>query len=84
MPVKPNTAIWGALLNGCQIHENLSVANQVKPRLTGREPGQSGVHVLLSNIYATAGMWEEVNVTRKVMKHRRITKTIGHSSLEII
>ncbi|XP_014518499.1 putative pentatricopeptide repeat-containing protein At3g05240 [Vigna radiata var. radiata] len=84
MPVKPNTAIWGALLNGCQIHENLSVANQVKPQLTGREPGQSGVHVLLSNIYATAGMWEEVNVTRKVMKHRRITKTIGHSSLEII
>ncbi|QCD77734.1 structure-specific endonuclease subunit SLX1 [Vigna unguiculata] len=84
MSVKPNTAIWGALLNGCQIHENLCVANQVKPRLTEREPGQSGVHVLLSNIYATAGMWEEVNVTRKVMKRRRITKTIGHSSLEII
>jgi len=84
MSVQPNIAIWGALLNGCQIHENLFVANQVKPRLTELEPGQSGVHVLLSNIYATAAMWEEVKVTRKVMKHRRITKTIGHSSLEII
>lgn len=84
MSVQPNIAIWGALLNGCQIHENLSVANQVKPQLTELEPDQSGVHVLLSNIYATAGMWEEVNVTRKVMNHRRITKTIGHSSLEII
>ncbi|TKY61478.1 putative pentatricopeptide repeat-containing protein [Spatholobus suberectus] len=83
MTVQPNIAIWGALLNGCQIHENLCVANQVKVRLTELEPGQSGVYVLLSNIYAKAGRWEEVNVTRKVMKHKRITKTIGHSSVEM-
>ncbi|KAL2345716.1 hypothetical protein Fmac_007001 [Flemingia macrophylla] len=81
MSVQPNIPIWGAILNGCQIHENLCVANQVKVRLAVLEPGQSGVHVLLSNIYAKAGRWEEVNVTRKVMKHRRITKTIGHSSV---
>ncbi|CAJ1960889.1 unnamed protein product [Sphenostylis stenocarpa] len=84
MSVQPNFAIWGALLNGCQIHENLFVANQVKVRLTELEPGQTGVHVLLSNIYAKAGRWEEVNVTRKFMNHRRITKTIGHSWLEIM
>ncbi|OIW13562.1 hypothetical protein TanjilG_29303 [Lupinus angustifolius] len=83
MSVEPNVAIWGALLNGCQIHENISVANKVKVRLKELEPGQSGVHVLLSNIYARAGKWEEVNVTRKVMKHKRITKTIGHSSVEM-
>lgn len=83
MHLQPNIAIWGALLNGCQIHENLYVANQVKVRLTELEPGQSGVHVLLSNIYAKAGRWEEVNVTRSVMKHKRITKTIGHSSVEM-
>ncbi|KAL2345707.1 hypothetical protein Fmac_006992 [Flemingia macrophylla] len=83
MSVQSNIPIWGAILNGCQIHENLCVANQVKVRLAELEPGQSGVHVLLSNIYAKAGRWEEVNVTRKVMKHRRITKTIGHSSVEM-
>ncbi|XP_027349557.1 putative pentatricopeptide repeat-containing protein At3g05240 [Abrus precatorius] len=83
MKVQPNIAIWGALLNGCQIHENLGAANQVKVRLTELEPGQSGVHVLLSNIYAKAERWEEVNLTRKSMKHKRITKTIGHSSVEM-
>ncbi|XP_020213749.1 putative pentatricopeptide repeat-containing protein At3g05240 [Cajanus cajan] len=83
MSVQPNIPIWGAILNGCQIHENLCVANQVKVRLAELEPDQSGVHVLLSNIYAKAGRWEEVNVTRKVMKHRRIAKTIGHSSVEM-
>ncbi|KAK7258841.1 hypothetical protein RIF29_24429 [Crotalaria pallida] len=83
MSVEPNVAIWGALLNGCQIHENVSVANQVKVKLKELEPGQSGVHVLLSNIYARASRWEEVNVTRKVMKDKRITKTIGLSSVEM-
>ncbi|KAL1313026.1 hypothetical protein AAHE18_16G082100 [Arachis hypogaea] len=84
MAEQPNIAIWGALLNGCLIHENVSLANQVKMQLTELEPADwSGVHVLLSNIYARAGRWEEVNMTRKVMKHRRITKTTGHSSVEI-
>ncbi|KAK7284334.1 hypothetical protein RJT34_19079 [Clitoria ternatea] len=83
MSVQPNNVIWGALLNGCNIHENVSVANQVKQRLTELEPGGSGVHILLSNIYAKAGRWEEVNVTRKGMKHKRIKKTIGHSSVEL-
>lgn len=82
MSIEPNIAIWGALLNGCQIHENVSVACQVKVRLTELEPVQSGIYVLLSNIYAIAGRWEEVNMTRQMMKHKRIAKTIGHSSVE--
>ncbi|KAG4916874.1 hypothetical protein JHK87_054431 [Glycine soja] len=60
------------------------VANQVKERLTELESCQSGAHVLLSNIYAKAGRWEDVNGTRKVMKHKRITKIIGHSSVEMM
>jgi CRISPR-associated protein Cas5t len=83
MPIQPNIAIWGALLNGCQIHENISVASQVKVRLTELEPIQSGIYILLSNIYANAGKWEEVNRTRKLMKHNRIAKNIGHSSVEM-
>ncbi|CAK8540130.1 unnamed protein product [Lathyrus sativus] len=83
MPIQPNIAIWGALLNGCQIHENTSVASQVKIQLTELRPVQSGIYVLLSNIYANAGRWEEVNMTRKGMQRKRIAKTIGHSSVEM-
>jgi len=83
MSIRPNIAIWGALLNGCQIHENISVASQVKVRLAELEPVQSGIYALLSNMYANAGKWEEVNRTRKMMKHKRIAKTLGHSSVEM-
>ncbi|KAF7805132.1 putative pentatricopeptide repeat-containing protein [Senna tora] len=83
MSIRPNLAIWGSLLNGCHIHENFSVANRVKIQLTEMKPGQGGVHILLSNIYARAGRWEEVNMTREVMKHKMITKTLGHSSVEM-
>lgn len=83
MSIEPNVAIWGSLLNGCHIHENVAVANKVKARLTELEPGKSGVHILLSNIYAMAGRWEEVNMTRKVMKHKKVAKTVGHSSVEM-
>lgn len=83
MSIQPNLAIWGSLLNGCHIHENVSVANRVKIHLTELEPGQSGVHILLSNIYAMAGRWEEVNLTRERMKREKITKTVGHSSVEM-
>lgn len=83
MSIQPNIAIWGALLNGCQIHENVSVASQVRVRLTELEPVQSGIYVLLSNIFAKAGIWEEVNMTRKMMRRKKITKKIGHSSVEM-
>ena len=31
--IKPKIVIWGALLNGCQIHENVFVANEVRNQL---------------------------------------------------
>ncbi|AES94241.1 PPR superfamily protein, putative [Medicago truncatula] len=41
MSIKPNIAIFGALLNGFQIHENVYVASQVKVRLTKLKPFQN-------------------------------------------
>ncbi|TXG65568.1 hypothetical protein EZV62_006843 [Acer yangbiense] len=56
MPIQPNIAIWGALLNGCEIHEN---ADQVRSHIREVETVGSGVYMLLSNIYARAGKWQE-------------------------
>ncbi|KAK7836502.1 putative pentatricopeptide repeat-containing protein [Quercus suber] len=50
----------GCSLNGCEIHENVNLADQVSSRITELEPQGSGVFVLLSNIYARAGKWQEV------------------------
>ncbi|VVA12728.1 PREDICTED: pentatricopeptide repeat-containing [Prunus dulcis] len=83
MPLQPNVAVWGALLNGCEIHENVDLADQVRRRITEMEPHGSGVYVLLSNIYARAGRWQEVKLARELMKDRRIAKNLGHSSVEM-
>ncbi|KAB2630147.1 pentatricopeptide repeat-containing protein [Pyrus ussuriensis x Pyrus communis] len=83
MPIQPNVAVWGALLNGCEIHENVDLADQVRRYITEMEPHGSGVYVLLSNIYARAGRWQEVNRVRELMKNRNIAKNLGHSSVEM-
>jgi len=83
MPIRPNIAIWGALLNGCDIHENVNLVDQMRSRITALDPEGSGVYVLLSNIYARAGKWQEVKLARELMAHRRVEKTLGHSTVEL-
>ncbi|KAL5783638.1 hypothetical protein ACOSP7_008667 [Xanthoceras sorbifolium] len=83
MPIQPNVAVWGALLNGCEIYENVNLADQVRSQIREVETLGSGVYVLLSNIYARAGKWQEAKMARELMKHKSIVKTIGRSTVEI-
>ncbi|KAF9620792.1 hypothetical protein IFM89_014729 [Coptis chinensis] len=46
-------------------------------------PVQAGYYVLLSNIYAKAGRWNEVTAVRSVMKSRGISKMPGCSNVEM-
>ncbi|KAK9291637.1 hypothetical protein L1049_019586 [Liquidambar formosana] len=83
MPIQPNISIWGALLNGCEIYENVDVADRVRNHIAELEPHGSGVYVLLSNIYARAYRWQEVKMARELMKRKRVAKTLGRSSVEM-
>ncbi|XP_008781334.2 pentatricopeptide repeat-containing protein At5g48910-like [Phoenix dactylifera] len=80
MPMTPNAAVWGALLNACRIHGNAQLAEKVGNILLQLEPENSGRYALLSNIYAKAGRWVDVSKVRKLMKDRGV-KTIPGSSL---
>lgn len=81
MPIKPNDVIWRTLLGACSIYGNVKLAEEVKTRLI--EQNDSGDHVLLSNIYAVAGKWNDMATVRKSMKSQRITKTPGWSMIEV-
>ncbi|XP_042515414.1 pentatricopeptide repeat-containing protein At5g48910-like [Macadamia integrifolia] len=80
MPMKPNAAVWGALLGAFRIHGNLELGERVGKLLLELEPQNSGRYALLSNIYAKAGRWDEVTKVRKMMKEKGI-KTIPGASL---
>lgn len=52
-------------------------------RLFELEPNNPGNYVLLSNIYAAAGKWEEVAKVRAVMKDKGLKKPAGCSWIEV-
>lgn len=83
MPTKPNAPIWGALLGACRIHKNAEIAERVGKLLIELLPEHSGYYVLLSNIYARANKWENVENMRQLMKDKRVKKPPGFSLIEI-
>eukprot|EP01018_Ginkgo_biloba_P030678 Gb_05649 [translate_table: standard] len=83
MPIKPDAAVWGSLLGACRIHSNIVLGERVADRLFESDPKDAAHYVLLSNIYAAAGRWDDVEKVRKMMKHRRITKMPGCSWIEV-
>ncbi|CAN0879258.1 Pentatricopeptide repeat-containing protein At5g06540 [Linum grandiflorum] len=83
MPVEPNAPIWGALLGACKIHRNADVAERVGKILTELKPDHSGYYVLLSNIFARAKMFKNVEKMRQAMKEKGVKKPPGYSLIEM-
>ncbi|OVA12914.1 Pentatricopeptide repeat [Macleaya cordata] len=83
MPMKPGPSIWGALLSACRTHGNLEIGEVAAKNLFVLEPENSGNYVLLSNMYAEAGRWEEVNNLRALLKDQGMKKSPGCSWIEI-
>lgn len=82
MPMAAGASIWGALLAAGRCHRNLEIAELAAKKLFILEPENSGNYVMLSNMYAEAGMWEEVNHLRIQLKSQRIMKSPGCSWIE--
>ncbi|XP_059665987.1 pentatricopeptide repeat-containing protein At4g02750-like [Cornus florida] len=83
MPVEPDFVIWEALLAACRIHHNMKLGQRVAERLFQMGSQKSGPYVLLSNIYASRGMWDKVGEIRKLMLDRQVTKEPGISWIQI-
>ncbi|KAF5175942.1 Pentatricopeptide repeat-containing protein [Thalictrum thalictroides] len=80
MPMDANVIIWGALMGACEKHGNVEMGEWVAKHLEELEPWNDGVYVVLSNIYARVGMWEDVERVRMIMKTRKIAKSPAYSS----
>lgn len=74
-------AIWGALLSGCRSSGDIEAAERVVGVIQGLDPTNHGVHVVLSNMYAEAGRWEDVMNRRKAIKEGSLNKTAGWSAV---
>ncbi|KAK3118906.1 hypothetical protein QOZ80_9BG0710430 [Eleusine coracana subsp. coracana] len=79
MPVRPSISVWGALLGACKMHGKTELGKIAAEKLFELDPQDSGNHVLLSNMLASAGRWAEATDVRKEMKNVGIKKEPGRS-----
>lgn len=82
MAWKADMVILGALLAACKNHGNVEVAERVVKRMIKLDPNNHGVFVVLSNLYAEVGKWEDVTRLRKLMKDWKLRKLPGWSVID--
>ncbi|GJM98831.1 hypothetical protein PR202_ga15873 [Eleusine coracana subsp. coracana] len=80
MPFQPNESLWGALLSGCRREGNLGLAVKVTDKLVELQPERAaGYLVLLSNMYADVGQWEQAQMVRERVAALNAEKPAGSS-----
>jgi len=86
MPAKPDAVVWRTLLSACNIHnvnDQYGLLEKAQIVLLGLEPRRTGNLVLVSNMYAEGGMWEDAEILRAEMENSGLKKIAGESSIEI-
>ncbi|KAJ0965645.1 hypothetical protein J5N97_026783 [Dioscorea zingiberensis] len=83
MPMEPDGAIWGSLLNGCLMHGHTEQGERVGRQAIELDPQHSGRYVGLANVYASTGRWESAVMVKKMMKQRGVMATPGWSLTEM-
>ncbi|WCJ42544.1 Tetratricopeptide repeat (TPR)-like superfamily protein [Euphorbia peplus] len=79
MKLEPNVVIWGCLMGACEKFGDVETAEWIGLHLQELEPWDDGVFVVLSNIYASKGLWGEVERVRRRMKRQRVAKVPAYS-----
>ncbi|XP_062172981.1 pentatricopeptide repeat-containing protein At1g18485-like isoform X2 [Alnus glutinosa] len=83
LPIVPDANVWGALLGACRIYGKVELGCWAAEHLFKLKPQHCGYYILLSNMYAEAGRWEDANRVRDLMKLRGVKKNPGYSWVQI-
>ncbi|KAJ9700207.1 hypothetical protein PVL29_005838 [Vitis rotundifolia] len=81
MPMKADVVIWGTLLAACRTHGNLEIGERAAKNLAKLDTSHGAGRVLLSNIYADAGRWDDAFLVRRAMQSQRMKKSPGCSGV---
>ncbi|RAL38900.1 hypothetical protein DM860_015261 [Cuscuta australis] len=82
MPIEPDKRIWGAVLAGCRkTHGSSEISELVAKQLISLEPKNASHYVVLSNLYADQGKWEEVEKLRQLINGKTRKKWMGYSAI---
>lgn len=74
-----NVVIWRTLLGACSFHDNVEMGERVTRKVLDMERGYGGDYVLMSNIFASVGRYEDSEKVRRLLDERKAFKLPGHS-----
>ncbi|KAF7105802.1 hypothetical protein CFC21_106577 [Triticum aestivum] len=76
---KASPALWGAMVSASRAQNGSRLGEFVGKKLIEMKPAEVGPYVLLSNIYAAEGRWDDVEKVREMMKRDGAEKDVGLS-----
>lgn len=76
-------ALWKVLLGACHAHRELELGKRAAVKILELEPEDESTHVLVSNLYASFGLWREAIDVRRKMRDKGLKKEAGCSWVEI-
>ncbi|CAH9099074.1 unnamed protein product [Cuscuta epithymum] len=81
-PFESDVVMWKTLLAACRTRNNLDVGKRAAENVLKIDPSNSAAHVLLCNIYASAGNWKDFAMVKGLMRQDGIKKSPGRSWIE--
>lgn len=83
MKLTPHALIWETVLGACKMHGNVELGERAADKLFELTPEIDSNYILLSNIFAAKGRWDDVKKVRVLMTSRGVKKEPGCSWVEI-
>ncbi|KAG5044561.1 hypothetical protein JHK87_008476 [Glycine soja] len=83
MPFDADALVWRTFLGSCRVHGNTKLGEHAAKKILEREPHDPATYILLSNLYASEGRWDDVAALRKSMKQKKLIKETGYSWIEV-
>ncbi|KAK7308004.1 hypothetical protein VNO77_41552 [Canavalia gladiata] len=79
LPFEPDVMSWKSLLGGCWSHRNLEIGMIAADKTFHLDLLDSATYVIMFNLYALAGKWDEAAQIRKMMAERNLRKEVSCS-----
>lgn len=83
MKLTPYAIIWETILGACKKHGNVDFGETAAGKLFELKPEMDSTYILLSNIYANKGRWDDVRKVRTLMSGQGVKKQPGCSWVEV-
>ncbi|PKA52737.1 Pentatricopeptide repeat-containing protein [Apostasia shenzhenica] len=83
MPIRPTATVWRSLLSACRTYGDVELGRHAARMALLLDPHNSGSQVLISNMFASKGMWEEMEKAREGISHSGGVKEPGYSWIEV-